>query len=175
VIAVRILGHSGAGKTTLIERLLPALAEQGRVASIKSIHHPVEIDTEGKDTHRHRTAGAERVVGITPALTAAFETRGKDDYGSEAAALEALLGDLRDRGFEYVVVEGFSAASSLPAIVVGGRDGDGGDEGGAGDEGDGSDASDGRTVVASVDDADGVDVGALVERIDALDPWTGAA
>jgi molybdopterin-guanine dinucleotide biosynthesis protein B len=154
VIAVRILGHSDAGKTTLIERLVPVLADRGRVGTIKSIHHPVELDEEGKDTHRHRTAGAERVIGITPTLTAAFETRGKNDHESESEALATLLADLRDRGYEYVLIEGFSTAT-LPAIVAGDSDAKG----------------KGEVLLTRIDDPASVDAEALATRIDGLDPW----
>jgi len=157
VIAVRVLGHSDAGKTTLIERLVPALGDRGRVATIKSIHHPVELDEEGKDTHRHRTAGAERVIGITPTLTATFEARGKDDCESEADALADLLSDLRGEGYDYCLVEGFAAAGSVPAVVVGE------------DESKSQDESD---ALARVDDARSVDPEELAGRIEGLDPWT---
>jgi molybdopterin-guanine dinucleotide biosynthesis protein B len=156
VIAVRVLGDSDAGKTTLIERLVPVLADRGRVATIKSIHHPIELDEEGKDTHRHRTAGAERVIGVTPTLTATFETRGKNDHESETEALATLLADLRDRGHEYVLIEGFSGTAP-PAIVVG-------DSGMEGNE---------AAILAGVDDPGSVDAEALATRIDGLDPWTG--
>lgn len=155
MIAVRVVGDSGAGKTTLVERLVPAL--DGRVATIKSIHHDVEFDEPGKDTYRHRAAGAERVIGITPARTVSFETRGKDDFPSEAAALADLLVDLHDRGYEYVVVEGFasvSASALLPAIVVGDRD-----------------VADGERLTR-VTDAASVDVERLAARIEGLDTWT---
>lgn len=156
MIAVRVLGDSDAGKTTLIERLVPVLADRGRVATIKSIHHPVELDEAGKDTHRHRTAGAERVIGITPTLTATFETRGKDDHESEPEALATLLADLRDRGYEYALIEGFSAAAP-PAIAVGDSDAEGNEE----------------AILARVDDPESADVETLVTRIRGLDPWTG--
>lgn len=56
-------GYSGSGKTTLIERLIPVLAEQGlRVSVIKHTHHDFDMDTPGKDSHRHRAAGAGEVL-----------------------------------------------------------------------------------------------------------------
>ena len=54
-----IVGWSGSGKTTLIERLLPALCLSGmRVSTIKHSHHDIVLDAEGKDSARHRLAGA---------------------------------------------------------------------------------------------------------------------
>ncbi|MEY7849576.1 molybdopterin-guanine dinucleotide biosynthesis protein B [Natrarchaeobius sp. A-rgal3] len=77
---VRLVGSSDSGKTTLVESLVPRLTERDdRVATVKSIHHDVEIDTPGTDTYRHRAAGAETVVGITPELTFDVSTRGKRD------------------------------------------------------------------------------------------------
>ena len=56
-------GFSGAGKTTLIERLIPALKARGlRVSVVKHAHHRFDIDHPGKDSFRHRQAGAFEVV-----------------------------------------------------------------------------------------------------------------
>ena len=56
-------GYSGAGKTTLVERLIPALKLRGlRVSVVKHAHHKFDIDHPGKDTYRHREAGAFEVV-----------------------------------------------------------------------------------------------------------------
>lgn len=127
---VCLAGPSDSGKTSLVERLVPRLADHGRVATVKSIHHDVEIDTPGTDTHRHRTAGAETVVGITPELTFDVSTRAKRDPPErpagdhlletddpELAALASTLARLERRGYEFIVVEGF-AASALPTILV---------------------------------------------------------
>lgn len=56
-------GYSGSGKTTLIEQLIPRFVLQGlRVSLIKHAHHRFEIDTPGKDSWRHREAGAHEVL-----------------------------------------------------------------------------------------------------------------
>ncbi|MCQ8240208.1 molybdopterin-guanine dinucleotide biosynthesis protein B [Rhizosaccharibacter radicis] len=61
-----IVGRSGSGKTTLIESLLPALRAAGlRVSTIKHSHHGVDLDPPGKDSRRHREAGAEEVLLAT--------------------------------------------------------------------------------------------------------------
>lgn len=56
-------GYSGSGKTTLLEAVIAILTAQGlRIAVIKHAHHDFEIDKPGKDSHRHRTAGAQEVL-----------------------------------------------------------------------------------------------------------------
>ncbi|WP_293033137.1 molybdopterin-guanine dinucleotide biosynthesis protein B [Natronococcus sp.] len=130
---VSLAGPSDSGKTTLVEQLVPRLAEERRVATVKSIHHDIEIDTPGADTHRHRTAGAETVVGVTPGLTFDITARGKRDPTDEPddeffrtddpelRTLSRVLTRLERRGYDIVVVEGFSKAP-LPTILVGDRD-----------------------------------------------------
>lgn len=115
-----IVGPSDAGKTTLIESLVAELAEAGRVGTIKSIHHDIEIDTPGKDTHRHRTAGADTVVGLTPSLRFEITPGGKAAADSEVALLESTVDDLRAAGYEYLLIEGFHNAP-YPKLVVGDR------------------------------------------------------
>ena len=58
-----IAGYSGSGKTTLLEKLLPRLLALGlRVSVIKHTHHAFDIDQPGKDSYRHRAAGASEVL-----------------------------------------------------------------------------------------------------------------
>ena len=60
---VSIVGRSNTGKTTLIEGIIPELKKQGyRVATIKHNRHGFEVDHEGKDSWRHRRAGAAMTV-----------------------------------------------------------------------------------------------------------------
>ncbi|MBL6931464.1 MAG: molybdopterin-guanine dinucleotide biosynthesis protein B [Rhodospirillales bacterium] len=58
-----IVGMSGSGKTELLVKLIPELTARGvEVSTIKHTHHQVEIDIPGKDSYRHRHAGAKQVM-----------------------------------------------------------------------------------------------------------------
>lgn len=58
-----IVGWSGSGKTTLLTAILPLLREAGlRVSTVKHTHHDFDMDRPGKDSFRHRQAGAHEVL-----------------------------------------------------------------------------------------------------------------
>ena len=58
-----IAGHSGMGKTTLLERLVPEISARGLVVSlIKHSHKNIDIDRPGKDSHRLRESGCKEVL-----------------------------------------------------------------------------------------------------------------
>ena len=60
---IGLAGWSGAGKTTLLTRVIPHLLKEGlRVSVIKHAHHNFDVDVPGKDSWRHRHAGAEEVL-----------------------------------------------------------------------------------------------------------------
>ena len=60
---VGFAGFSGSGKTTLIEAIIPLLVARGlRVSLIKHAHHSFDVDQPGKDSYRHRAAGATQVL-----------------------------------------------------------------------------------------------------------------
>ncbi|GAV21140.1 molybdopterin-guanine dinucleotide biosynthesis protein B [Mariprofundus micogutta] len=62
-----IVGYSNAGKTTLMEKLVEKLTAQGlSIATIKHSHHQPELDTPGKDSWRHKNAGAEASFLVGP-------------------------------------------------------------------------------------------------------------
>ena len=101
-----IAAWSGTGKTTLLERLLPALRRRGlRVAVIKHAHHGFDVDQPGKDSHRLRQAGASPMVVASRARVALMmETPGRDE-----ADLAELIDMVRPRRPDLVLVEGFKA------------------------------------------------------------------
>ena len=111
--AIGFAGFSGSGKTTLVERLIPALKMRGlRVSVVKHAHHKFDIDHAGKDTYRHREAGAFEVVvasDLRLALIREFEQ-------PVALTVHHLIGELYD-GVDWVLVEGFKQ-SDLQKIEV---------------------------------------------------------
>ncbi len=106
------VGFSGSGKTTLIEYLLREFAARGlRCSVIKHAHHGFELDRQGKDSWRHRKAGAHEVLVASPHLLALQrETQEPREYE---------LGDLLRRldAVDWVFVEGFRNAP-IPKIEV---------------------------------------------------------
>lgn len=100
---VGFAGYSGSGKTTLVEKLIPALKLRGlRVSVVKHAHHRFDIDHPGKDTFRHREAGAFEVVVASQnrlALIREFEQPAE-------LTVHHLIAEL-DEGVDWVLVEGF--------------------------------------------------------------------
>lgn len=106
-------GYSGSGKTTLVEQLIPALRLHGlRVSVVKHAHHKFDIDHVGKDSWRHREAGAYEVAVASDrrmALMREFEQR-------HLPSVHELLAELDPRA-DWVLVEGFKD-SDLPKIEI---------------------------------------------------------
>jgi molybdopterin-guanine dinucleotide biosynthesis protein B len=110
---VGFAGFSGSGKTTLVERLIPALKLRGlRVSVVKHAHHKFDIDHPGKDTYRHREAGAFEVVVASDrrlALIREFEQPAK-------LTAHHLIAELYE-GVDWVLVEGFKGSDLLKIEV----------------------------------------------------------
>lgn len=105
-------GFSGVGKTTLIEQLVPILIGEGvRVSVIKHAHHDFDIDRPGKDSYRHREAGAYEVL-ITANKRWVLMHELRDE---EEPTLEEQLGRLSP--CDLVIVEGFKR-SNIPKIEI---------------------------------------------------------
>ncbi len=76
---ISIVGKSDSGKTTLIEKLVPELNQRGyRIATVKHDIHGFEVDREGKDSWRHKQAGAHTVVISSPRKVALIRDVEKD-------------------------------------------------------------------------------------------------
>ena len=99
---IGIVGWKNSGKTTLVERLIAELTSRGlRVSSVKHAHHRVELDRPGKDSWRHRSAGATEVMLATSERFALFhELRGRPE--PELPELLARMSPV-----DLVLVEGF--------------------------------------------------------------------
>src|SRR6516164_94351 len=60
---IGLAGWSGSGKTTLLAKIVPRLVARGlTVSTVKHAHHGFDVDTPGKDSHTHRSAGATEVL-----------------------------------------------------------------------------------------------------------------
>lgn len=100
-----ITGWKNTGKTTLTERLVAHFTGQGlRVSTVKHAHHDTEIDHPGRDSFRHRQAGAGQVIVASPARWAVMtELR-----GAAEPPLADLLAHLAP--CDLVLVEGYKRA-----------------------------------------------------------------
>jgi molybdopterin-guanine dinucleotide biosynthesis protein B len=99
---IGLAGWSGAGKTTLLTRVIPQLQKQGlRVSVIKHAHHAFDVDVPGKDSWKHREAGAAEVLVSSSQRWALMH----DLRGASEPRLPELLAKLSP--VDLVVVEGF--------------------------------------------------------------------
>jgi molybdopterin-guanine dinucleotide biosynthesis adapter protein len=105
-------GWSGSGKTTLIEKLIPLLVQRGlRVSLIKHAHHTFDVDVPGKDSYRHRQAGAAEVlVTSSRRWVLMHELRGAPEPSFEEQVKRLSPCDL-------LLVEGFKFAP-IPKLEV---------------------------------------------------------
>jgi molybdopterin-guanine dinucleotide biosynthesis protein B len=105
-------GWSGSGKTTLIEKLIPRFVKRGlRVSLIKHAHHTFDVDQPGKDSYRHRHAGATEVlVTSSRRWVLMHELRGTQEPSFEDQVKHLSPCDL-------LIVEGFKHAP-IPKLEV---------------------------------------------------------
>ncbi|WP_034851870.1 molybdopterin-guanine dinucleotide biosynthesis protein B [Inquilinus limosus] len=97
-----IAGWSGSGKTTLLAKLIPVLIARGlTVSTVKHAHHEFDVDQPGKDSWRHREAGATEVLVSSSRRWALMH----EHRGAAEPPLEALLAKLEP--VDLVLVEGF--------------------------------------------------------------------
>ena len=97
-----VVGWKNAGKTGLMERLVAEISGRGvSVSTVKHAHHSFDVDHPGKDSYRHRVAGAQEVLLASRQRVALMqELRGADE-----PSLEALL--MRLSPVDLVLVEGY--------------------------------------------------------------------
>lgn len=103
---IGVAGFKNSGKTTLVEKLVRHLTGQGyRISTVKHAHHSFDIDHEGRDSFRHRKAGASEVAVISRDRTAIIhELRGE----AEPSLADVLA---RLKPCDLVIVEGYKRDS----------------------------------------------------------------
>jgi molybdopterin-guanine dinucleotide biosynthesis protein MobB len=111
---IHIIGRKNHGKTLLVTELIEEFRRRGlRVGTIKHTHHRHELDTPGKDSHRHRLAGAEVVGIVSQAMSAVFVPLDRaDDPTACYRAMAPMFATC-----DLVIVEGDSRTSA-PRIEV---------------------------------------------------------
>ena len=106
---ISIVGASDTGKTTLIEKLIPELKKRGyRLGIVKHAHHGFSIDQEGKDSWRHKVAGADTVMVASQGRIAMV----KDDPCEGLDCLQKYFQDM-----DLVITEGYKNENK-PKIEV---------------------------------------------------------
>jgi molybdopterin-guanine dinucleotide biosynthesis protein B len=101
-----LAGWSGSGKTTLVTRLLPELVHSGlAVSTVKHAHHAFDLDQPGKDSWRHREAGANEVMVASANRWALMH----EHRGAAEPPLDALIG--RMTPVDLLLVEGFKSGT----------------------------------------------------------------
>ena len=104
-----LAGWSGSGKTTLLTALLPLLIRRGlRVSTVKHVHHSVDLDQPGKDTHRHRLAGATEVALISASRWTLMHELREEPEPSPADLLQHMT------PVDLVLIEGFKHGAHAP-------------------------------------------------------------
>jgi molybdopterin-guanine dinucleotide biosynthesis adapter protein len=99
---IGVAGFKNSGKTTLVEKLVMHLTQQGyRVSTVKHAHHSFDIDHEGRDSFRHRKAGASEVAVISKERTAIIH----ELRGIEPPFLAEVLDKIQP--CDLVIVEGY--------------------------------------------------------------------
>lgn len=109
---VSFVGRSNSGKTTFIERVIPELVRAGyKVATVKHAGHGFDLDTEGKDSWRHKQAGASSVVILSKGSMAVFADV------SDQLKVEDVRDRLLDDTYDLIIAEGWKH-DGYPKIVI---------------------------------------------------------
>jgi molybdopterin-guanine dinucleotide biosynthesis adapter protein len=106
------VGRSNSGKTTLIERVIPELVKVGyKVATVKHAGHGFDLDTEGKDSWRHKRAGASSVMVLSKGSMAMFADV------SDQMNVEEIRDRFLDHTYDLIIAEGWKH-ERYPKIVI---------------------------------------------------------
>jgi molybdopterin-guanine dinucleotide biosynthesis adapter protein len=109
---VCFVGRSNSGKTTFIERVIPELVLAGyKVATVKHAGHGFDLDTEGKDSWRHKQAGASSVVILSKGSMAMFADV------SDQMSVEDVRDRFLDGSYDLIIAEGWKH-EGFPKIVI---------------------------------------------------------
>jgi len=109
---VCFVGRSNSGKTTLIERVIPELVRAGyKVATVKHAGHGFDLDTEGKDSWRHKRAGASSVLVLSKGSMAMFADV------SDQMNVEDVRDQFLDHTYDLIIAEGWKY-EGYPKIVI---------------------------------------------------------
>jgi len=99
---IGVAGFKNAGKTTLVEKLVAELTRRGyRISTVKHAHHSFDIDHEGRDSFRHRKAGAGEVAVVSASRWAVIH----ESRGEAEPSLDEMLAKLAP--CDLVIVEGY--------------------------------------------------------------------
>jgi len=110
---VSFVGRSNSGKTTLIERVIPELVRAGyRVATVKHAGHGFDLDTEGKDSWRHKRAGASSVIVMSRGSLAMFADV------PEEMKVEEIRDRFLDGSYDLIIAEGWKSEGYLKIVVI---------------------------------------------------------
>lgn len=103
---IGVVGWSGSGKTSLVIELLPILRAMGlKVSTMKHAHHRFDVDTAGKDSFRHREAGASEVLVVTSSRWVLMHESREEPEPSIEALIERMT------PVDLLLIEGFKTHS----------------------------------------------------------------
>ncbi|MCS6896722.1 MAG: molybdopterin-guanine dinucleotide biosynthesis protein B [Nitrospira sp.] len=106
------VGRSNSGKTTFIERVIPELVRAGyKIATVKHAGHGFDLDTEGKDSWRHKRAGASSVVVLSKSSVALFADT------SDQLKIEDVRDRFLDNSYDLIIAEGWKH-DGYPKILI---------------------------------------------------------
>ncbi|MBF0231620.1 MAG: molybdopterin-guanine dinucleotide biosynthesis protein B [Desulfamplus sp.] len=134
---ISIAGRSGSGKTTFLEKLIPKLKQKGfHIGIIKHAHCGVDMDKKGKDSWRHKNAGAAATLVVSPGTISMIKDYKEPDFSqNDDHSIKKDSGNIRESGnaesesatiarvkhyladMDLIIVEGFKFAS-LPKLEI---------------------------------------------------------